>query len=725
MEQDRKQRRSAYRRARRRPGDTGQIRSAQLLRNLIEMADEDPESELAQQLFFLLDAGRPDLVDKMKGELVRRAADREMKGKKFPFLKKPTKGELLLGNCTDFEFEGPEVRLPLSFLTRHVGILGTTGGGKSHFSKWLVMQLVEQDVTVVVFDVEAEYRELLPLIPRSKLWLVKPPLPDLCFRMNPFEPPEGEPPDAWIGKITDLVRRTFFMADGGSMVLSSTLKDLYHRSGCTRGLNNWPSLTQVRSHVNTLEYAKTPRKAGYQETLSRCLQTMSDGLGGILNCVQGTPISEVTKQSVIIDVSDLDPVSAEFFESLLLMKMTEGKNEKPTIIIFEEAHEVFNRFKQKRQSVGEPPLENLIRRLRKRNIGCFLVDQVPGLLPESAFGNLGTIVAFPIKNNRCRYTVSAAMGLNQQQADSLPKLQERTAIIQSQSPDIGRAILIRIPPLHFPDNPSLEETAAKMRPIIKNLPCKTVEQARQEAQERAELSLQQEEEKSRGVVSEETRELLIRSPHENLSMKALKYLEAWNEPENMFVPLTFFDKKYRNELDISVAGGNSIRDKLLELGLVKIEKIPTGKRGGQPETLRILKKGAQFLTNKGIKVNKPRGRGSFQAKAWSTIICRFYEKHHPGCVPRIEGRLGGKSVDVLVGMPDGEAIAVEVCMSPAWSTQNLTRDSVAGADKIVFAALKDQDIKRIREKIEKELGASELGCSMIEKAEYRLLREFL
>jgi len=323
VRRDRNHRSTRSRRSR--TGDRGQIHAAQQLHQLLELADEDPESELTRQLFFLMSIGRADLVEKMKRPLIQRAAEREMKGKKFPLLKNPTEGELLLGVCTDLDQDGPEVRLPLSFLTRHVGIFGSSGGGKSHFMKWQAVQLVRLGVIVVVFDVEGEYSEILPLFPRSQLWWVKPPFPDLCFKLNPFEPPKGLPPEVWIGKIVDLIRRVFFMADGGSMVLSSALKDLYHRRGCMRGSNNWPSLSQVRSHVNTLNYARSPRKAGYQETLARCLQTMLDGLGGILNCVQGTPISEITKQAFIIDISDLDPLSAEFFESLLILKIVENE----------------------------------------------------------------------------------------------------------------------------------------------------------------------------------------------------------------------------------------------------------------------------------------------------------------------------------------------------------------------------------------------------------------
>lgn len=323
MKRDRKQRRSARRRARRRPGDIGQIQSAQRLRNLLEMADEPLDSELSQQLIYLMQIGRADLVDKMKVELVQRAADRALKGKKFPLLKNPTEGELFLGSSTDLEIEGSEVQLPLYFLTRHVGIFGSSGAGKSHFTKWLVKQLISLGVIVLVFDVEDEYKEILPLFPRSKLWWVKPPVSDLCFKINPFEPPERTPAEAWIGRIVSLARAIYFMGDGGSMLLSRILKDLYSQRGCFHGTNNWPSLSHVMRQATALDYARVTRKAGYRETLLRCLQSMADGLGPIADCIQGSPVSAILKQSIIADVSDLDTISAEFFESLLVIKIVE------------------------------------------------------------------------------------------------------------------------------------------------------------------------------------------------------------------------------------------------------------------------------------------------------------------------------------------------------------------------------------------------------------------
>ena len=97
-------------------------------------------------------------------------------------------GDLPLGSIS---YVGKEqsVALKLSELTRHCGVFGSTGTGKTTFAKHLLRQLLAKNIPFMVFDWETNYRDLAAEYERIKIFTVGRGVSP--FRFNFFQLPPG------------------------------------------------------------------------------------------------------------------------------------------------------------------------------------------------------------------------------------------------------------------------------------------------------------------------------------------------------------------------------------------------------------------------------------------------------------------------------------------------------------------------------------------------------
>jgi DNA helicase HerA-like ATPase len=70
-------------------------------------------------------------------------------------------GDLNIGLAVGFEDMNVFVPIRKDVLPRHMGILGTTGGGKSTTVSRLIKEMSEKGVSVVIFDTEGEYTHIM------------------------------------------------------------------------------------------------------------------------------------------------------------------------------------------------------------------------------------------------------------------------------------------------------------------------------------------------------------------------------------------------------------------------------------------------------------------------------------------------------------------------------------------------------------------------------------
>jgi len=70
-------------------------------------------------------------------------------------------GEISLGLAVGYEDMPVAVPVRKDVLPRHIGILGTTGGGKSTTVSGMIKEMSESNVAVVIFDTEGEYTHIM------------------------------------------------------------------------------------------------------------------------------------------------------------------------------------------------------------------------------------------------------------------------------------------------------------------------------------------------------------------------------------------------------------------------------------------------------------------------------------------------------------------------------------------------------------------------------------
>jgi ABC-type glutathione transport system ATPase component len=79
----------------------------------------------------------------------------------LPPKKEELKGEISIGKTQYLNHPSQEFKLNLSELTRHVGIFGSTGTGKTTLAKNILRELIKKNIPFIVFDWEKNYRDLI------------------------------------------------------------------------------------------------------------------------------------------------------------------------------------------------------------------------------------------------------------------------------------------------------------------------------------------------------------------------------------------------------------------------------------------------------------------------------------------------------------------------------------------------------------------------------------
>ena len=71
------------------------------------------------------------------------------------------KGDIQIGRTSYFNQPPHEFGINFHELTRHVGIFGSTGSGKTTLSKNILRELIRNKIPFIVFDWEKNYRDLV------------------------------------------------------------------------------------------------------------------------------------------------------------------------------------------------------------------------------------------------------------------------------------------------------------------------------------------------------------------------------------------------------------------------------------------------------------------------------------------------------------------------------------------------------------------------------------
>jgi len=611
---------------------------------------------------------------------------------------------LLIGSLP--QHPGSAVRHPIQHTDAGILISGRSGSGKSFLVSYISEQLLsdpDNGIKVLIFDSKGEYQDLLSKHVRSgRLWV----LDYKQYRRNLLEVLDKEKPLEAINRITDLLwSNSIYLRHGTTNLIADLIKDMYEESGVFDGSKNFPTLLYANERLSKMRFRATSRYSGYQESGISRVKNLLNQMYDTLNCICGHSIHQILDNNIILRVRGLSDVLYKIVVEDLLRCILQIRSNYPVkgiknLIIIDEAHLLLSGS----SSIQEKGEDFLIRFARLcRSSGCDLLisDQTPSLIQSAVLANMSTRIAMQIVNGPCVRRIAESMSLSQEQAEALPRLKPRQAVMHFTGyPD--SAFLIQIPELDFDDKISDEEINEIMSPVLNKLewtPGSPVNQGLTQ--------------------SEITQPLLLEKPVDSqnsmsplLKEDTLNYLESL--ANNPFTPVTELDRN----LNISLRKGHDNRDKLESQGFIKIYRINTATRRGNVSIVELTEKAYEYLEAHNIRVNKPAGIGGVIHRFWQHQIQRWYLAKFKNCQTIIEDTTYAKRVDIGVHFQRSRT-AVEVLVEGEHKELNNILQDLNYYDRVICSCQNEDELKSLKEMVERELGQN-----VLKRVWFKLLGDF-
>lgn len=332
--------------------------------------------------------------------------------------------------------DGETVILPLEAFWRHIGVFGSTGSGKSTTTAYIISQLVELGVDVLVIDWHGEYEKLLETfgVPSRVIHLDRFPEVALLSETMPLDLSidvivEGLGLSVYQASLLyDIVRALIDCIRGSckrycekalecldkdkidcliefiELVWLQRSRDEHTSSKSRVEVEVWAALIR-RLKMLTLEpYAKLFR------IKSSSMQTFSQLANGI----------------TVLCVSDILSLQVRRLYSLLLLRsifdyaVSRGKLQ--LVIVIEEAHNL--------AGSGSNVIASLLAEARKYGVGIIVVEQTPSLLNAQTLYNINTVIVHRLHGYSEIKCVSSFLGTS-----------ARSVLAKLSSLGVGEAIL--------------------------------------------------------------------------------------------------------------------------------------------------------------------------------------------------------------------------------------------------------------------------------------------
>lgn len=344
--------------------------------------------------------------------------------------------------------EKTDVDLTIQSLASHTFITGSTGSGKSNTVYTLLDRANEAGVKFLVIEpAKGEYKRVFGNRKDVKVYSTNPGVSEL-IKINPFSFPKGVHVFEHLDRLVEIFNVCWPMYAAMPAILKRAIEQSY--IDCGWNLKNsenaygeglFPSFSDItrniRSIIDSSEY-DNDNKGAYKGSLITRLQSMTNGINGLIFSNSETPISEILKSNVVVDLSR---VGSNETKSLImgmmvlkiqeerLVSRTDNNSKLSHITVLEEAHNIL-----KRSSIGSPAdggnlvgksvemISNAIAEMRTYGEGFVIVDQAPGLLDMSVIRNTNTKIILRLPDEEDRYLVGKAANLNNDQINELSKL---------------------------------------------------------------------------------------------------------------------------------------------------------------------------------------------------------------------------------------------------------------------------------------------------------------
>lgn len=344
--------------------------------------------------------------------------------------------------------ENTQVLLTKKSLCSHTFITGSTGSGKSNTVYQILNEALKQDTKFLVIEpAKGEYKHVFGNESDVTVYGTNPYLSQL-LRLNPFSFPEGVHIFEHLDRLVEIFNVCWPMYAAMPAVLKNAIEKSYLDCGwdLMRSTNKYgeaiyPTFADVSRNIKSIiessEY-DTENKGAYKGSLLTRLESLTNGINGIIFTVDEIEAEKLFDENVIVDLSRVGSVETKsLIMGMLVLKLQEYRmtsdvkmnSELKHITVLEEAHNILRRTSYEQSSEGSnltgksvEMISDAIAEMRTYGEGFIIVDQAPGLLDMSAVRNTNTKIIMRLPDYSDRELVGRAANLNDDQITELAKL---------------------------------------------------------------------------------------------------------------------------------------------------------------------------------------------------------------------------------------------------------------------------------------------------------------
>jgi hypothetical protein len=333
------------------------------------------------------------------------------------------RGELFIGN-TNYLSQPPHVfGVNPGELTRHLGIFGSTGTGKTTLSKNLLRDLIRREIPFIVFDWEKNYRDLLQAHKEIKIFTVG--ADTAPFYFNYFKMPDGITFKEYVKSIVEVFNRAYVGGAGSDSVLLKVFDSIYRQ-------NDLPTTKDaLQTLTDDMKGNLRGREMLWKQSSLRMLEFLCyGGTGDMFNATQFYPIEKLLDGHIIFELGALSSSNDKrFFIEMFtlwywLYKELQGIEDEKLkhVLVFEEFHNIVD------NSKNDDLIQKIFRQIRKYGTALVIIDQTPALIPTAIFENLYTKITFSLNHKRNVTAIADAMYMEYQDRKYIGMLKTGQAI---------------------------------------------------------------------------------------------------------------------------------------------------------------------------------------------------------------------------------------------------------------------------------------------------------
>ena len=333
-------------------------------------------------------------------------------------------GEISIGNTHYLNQTSHQFGLHLSELTRHVGIFGSTGTGKTTLAKNILRELVSHKIPFIVFDWEKNYRGLIKEEKGVRIFTIGADISPFFF--NYFKMPEGITYQEYVKNVIDIFNKAYVGGAGSDSILLQVFDKAYQE-------NEVPTTEDAHQILNSEMKGRKfrGREMLWKQSSLRMLQFLSyGGIGEVFNTKLSYPIETLLNDYVVFELGALaNKNDKRFFIEIFtlwywLYKEHQGIEDERLkhVLIFEEFHNIVE------NSEKDDLIQKIFRQIRKYGTCLILIDQTPSLIPNPIFENLYTKITFSLNHRKNVDAIADAMYMDREERKYIGMLRIGQAI---------------------------------------------------------------------------------------------------------------------------------------------------------------------------------------------------------------------------------------------------------------------------------------------------------